>query len=75
MNTAQFSNWDDATEIFPWGAGSFGTWFFLVVAILAFFAVIVRAVQHENACLAEVVQETHDAEEHGEVLEPAEAVA
>ena len=75
MNTAPFSNWDDATDLVPWGADSFGVWLFLIVAVIAFFAVIIRAVQHENACMVHIVDETHAAEEVAEVPEREEAVA
>ena len=56
MNTAPFSSWDDATSLIPWGAESFGEWLFLALAVLAFIAVLVRAVQHENDCMVHVVR-------------------
>jgi hypothetical protein len=62
VNTAPFSSWDDASELIPWGAESFGVWLFLVVAVVAFVAMIARAVQHENACLVRVAEEAHGAE-------------
>ena len=75
MNTAPFSSWDDATSLIPWGAESFGEWLFLALAVLAFIAVLVRAVQHENDCMVHVVTDVHVAEADGRVAEPERAVA
>jgi len=75
MNTAPFSSWDDATSLIPWGAESFGEWLFLALAVLAFFAVLVRAVQHENDCMVHVVTDVQIAEADAKVAEPERAVA
>jgi hypothetical protein len=75
MNTAPFSSWDDATSLIPWGAESFGEWLFLGLAVLAFLAMLVRAVQHENSCMVHIVTDVHVAETDGKVPEPERAVA
>ena len=75
MDTAPFSSWDDATSLIPWGAESFGEWLFLALAVLAFIAVLVRAVQHENDCMVHVVTDVRVAEADGKVAEPERAVA
>jgi hypothetical protein len=75
MNTAPFSSWDDATSLIPWGAESFGEWLFLGLAVLAFLAMLVRAVQHENSCMVHIVTDVHVAEADGKVPEPERAVA
>ena len=75
MNTAPFSSWDDATSLVPWGPESFGVWLFLVIAIVAFIAMIVRAVQHENACMVHIVEDVHKGDANGQVAEPEAVVA
>jgi hypothetical protein len=75
MNTAPFSSWDDATSLIPWGAESFGEWLFLGLAVLAFLAMLVRAVQHENSCMVHIVTDVHVAEADGKLPEPEPAVA
>ena len=75
MNTSPIDTWEGAAELFPWGAGSFGMWLFLVLGVVAFLAVLVRAVQHENACMVHIVEDAADAERTGEAVEPKAAVA
>jgi hypothetical protein len=75
MNTAPFSSWDDATSLVPWGPESFGIWLFLVVAVVMFLAMLVRAVQHENEAMIHVVEEVHVAEADGKVPEAEKVVA
>jgi heme exporter protein D len=75
VNTAPFSSWDDATSLVPWGPESFGVWLFLVIAIVAFVAMLVRAVQHENEAMKHIVSDVHRAEANGEVAEPEAVVA
>jgi hypothetical protein len=75
MNTAPFSNWDEAAELIPWGAESFGVWLFLVIAIAAFIGMLVRAVQHENACMVHIVTDAKAAEANRRVEVPEAAVA
>jgi hypothetical protein len=75
MNTAPFSSWDDATSLIPWGAESLGEWLFLGLAVLAFLAMLVRAVQHENSCMVHIVTDVRVAEADGKVPEPERAVA
>ena len=70
MNNTSVSDWEGASQLFPFGADSFGVWLFLIIAIVAFVAVIVRAVQLENSCMVHVVDETHKAEVDGKVPEP-----
>jgi hypothetical protein len=70
MNNSSVSDWESASQLFPFGGDSFGVWLFLLIAIVAFLAVIIRAVQHENACMVEVVEDTKAAELDGKVAEP-----
>ena len=74
MNNSSVSDWEKASQLFPFGGDSFGVWLFLIVAIVAFLAVIVRAVQHENSCMVQVVEDSQAAQVNGKVAEP-EAVA
>ena len=46
-------------------------WLFLGIAVLAFLAMMVRAVQHENEAMVHVVEAAQVAESDGEVLEPS----
>ncbi len=73
MNNTSVTDWEGASQLFPFGADSFGVWLFLIIGIVAFLAAIVRAVQHENACMVHVVDETHEAEHNGKVPEPEAA--
>jgi hypothetical protein len=50
-------------------------WLFLVIAIVAFVAMLVRAVQHENESMVHVVVAAQKAEANGEVLDPARPAA
>ncbi len=75
MNTSPIDEWEGAAGLIPWGAESFGVWLFLVIAIVAFVAMLVRAVQHENEAMVHVVEAARAAESNGEVLEPKAAVA
>lgn len=54
MNTAPIDDYEGAAEIFTFGAGSFGMWLFLALTAVAFVALIVRAIQHERRCYAEL---------------------
>jgi len=74
MNTSPIDEWEGASSLIPWGAESFGMWLFLVIAVVAFVAMLVRAVQHENEAMVHVVQAAQTAEGNGEVLEPKAAV-
>jgi hypothetical protein len=75
VNTSPIDKWEGATELVPWGAESFGVWLFLVIAIVAFIAMLVRAVQHENACMVHIVEGARAAEKDGKVAAPEAAVA
>jgi hypothetical protein len=75
MNTSPIDEWEGASSLIPWGAESFGMWLFLVIAIIAFLAMLVRAVQHENEAMVHVVEAAKTAESNGEVIEPRAAVA
>jgi heme exporter protein D len=70
MTNTSVSDWEGASQLFPFGGDSFGVWLFLIIAIVAFLAVIVRAVQHENSCMVQVVEDTQKAESDGKVAEP-----
>jgi hypothetical protein len=75
MNTSPIDQWEGASSLVPWGPESFGVWLFLVIAIVAFIAMLVRAVQHENEAMVHIVQASHAAERDGKVAEPESAVA
>jgi hypothetical protein len=75
MNTSPIDEWEGAAELIPWGAESFGVWLFLVIAVVAFVAMLVRAVQHENACMVHIVEDVKAAELDGRVAHPETAVA
>ena len=54
MNTSPIDSWDGAADYFTFGPGSFGTWLFLILAVLAFLAVIVRTMLHETRTYKEI---------------------
>ncbi|MBX5442584.1 MAG: hypothetical protein IRZ32_13795 [Solirubrobacteraceae bacterium] len=54
MNTIPIDGWEGATQYFTFGADSFGVWLFLVLAVLLFLTVIVRAITHEGRSYKEI---------------------
>ena len=54
MNTAPIDSYEDAAEIFNFGADSVGMWVFLVLAALLFAGFIVRMIAHESRSFAEL---------------------
>jgi hypothetical protein len=54
MDTAPIDSYENAADIFTFGADSFGMWFFLILSMLIFLAVIVRMVRSESRSFAEV---------------------
>jgi hypothetical protein len=75
MNTSPIDKWEGATSLVPWGAESFGVWLFLVLAIVAFLAMLVRAVQHENQAMVHIVDAAATAKLDGAASAPEAAVA
>jgi hypothetical protein len=53
MDTAPIDSYEDAADIFTFGADSFGMWVFLVFAFVVFLAMIIRMVTLEQASFAE----------------------
>ncbi len=58
MNTSPIDSYDGADAYFTFGPDSVGMWIFLVLAVVAFVYVGVRAMQLENAGFDEVAEET-----------------
>jgi hypothetical protein len=54
MNTAPIDSYDGASEIFTFGANSAGVWIFLVISVLLFLALLVRASRHESRSFATI---------------------
>ena len=54
MDTAPVDSYENAAEIFTFGADSVGMWIFLVVAVLLFAGRIVRMATHEQRSFAEL---------------------
>lgn len=52
MNTSPVDTYEGASDIFTYGAGSFGMWFFLVLSIIAFIGMIAWTIVHENHAFA-----------------------
>ncbi|MGK2939238.1 MAG: hypothetical protein ACSLFR_15770 [Solirubrobacteraceae bacterium] len=52
MNTSPVDTYEGASDIFTYGAGSFGMWFFLVIAIIGFLGMIAWTIAHENQAFA-----------------------
>ncbi|MEA2180427.1 MAG: hypothetical protein QOG77_3724 [Solirubrobacteraceae bacterium] len=75
MNNSSVSDWEGASQLFPFGGDSFGVWLFLIIAIVAFLAVIDRADQHENSCMVQVLDDTQSAQDNGNVPELEAVVA
>jgi hypothetical protein len=54
MDTAPVDSYENAAEIFTFGADSVGMWIFLVLAVLLFAGLIVRMAAHERRSFAEL---------------------
>jgi hypothetical protein len=54
MDTAPIDSYENAADIFTFGADSFGMWLFLILAMLLFAGTIVRMVRSESRSFAEV---------------------
>ncbi len=54
MNTSPIDKWEGAADYFTFGPNSFGTWLFLVLAVVLFCAVIVRSMMHETRSYKEI---------------------
>ncbi|MBN1530881.1 MAG: hypothetical protein JW895_17600 [Thermoleophilaceae bacterium] len=54
MDTAPIDSYEDAADIFTFGAGSLGMWIFLILATLLFAGFIVRMIFHERRSFAEL---------------------
>jgi hypothetical protein len=54
MDTAPVDSYENAAEIFTFGADSVGMWIFLVLAVLLFAGLLVRMVTHERRSFAEL---------------------
>jgi hypothetical protein len=54
MNTSPIDTYEGAAEVFTFGANSFGVCLFIVCAVIAFVAVIVRTMMHETRSYAEI---------------------
>jgi hypothetical protein len=52
MNTSPVDSYDGAAEIFTFGANSAGVWIFLIVSVVLFLALLVRASRHESRSFA-----------------------
>jgi hypothetical protein len=58
VDTAPIDTYEDAAEIFTFGADSLGMWIFLVLGFLLFAGLIVRMALHERRSFAELERET-----------------
>jgi hypothetical protein len=54
VNTSPIDTYEGAAEIFTFGADSFGTWLFIVLAALLLVGMIVRTMLHETRSYAEI---------------------
>jgi hypothetical protein len=54
MDTAPIDSYENAADVFTFGADSFGMWLFLIVAALLFAGTIVRMVRSESRSFAEL---------------------
>jgi hypothetical protein len=57
MNTSPVDSYDGAAEIFTFGANSAGVWIFLIVSVVLFLALLVRASRHESRSFATLREE------------------
>ncbi len=64
MNTSPVDSYEGASDIFTYGAGSFGMWFFLVLSIVLFFGMIVWTIVHENHAFAGLPPSAAEASMH-----------
>jgi hypothetical protein len=58
MDTAPIDSYENAADIFTFGADSFGMWLFLILAFVGFSAMMIRMVTLERASFAEVDSES-----------------
>jgi hypothetical protein len=57
VNTSPIDSYDGAEAYFTFGPDSAGMWIFLILAMLAFLYVGVRAMRFENKHFAEVAED------------------
>jgi hypothetical protein len=57
MDTAPIDSYENAADIFTFGADSFGMWLFVILAMVLFAGMIVRMVQSEAHSFAEMKSE------------------
>lgn len=67
MDTAPIDSYENAADIFTFGADSFGMWFFVILAMLLFAGTIIRMVQSEAHSFTEMES---DADEEAAAPEP-----
>ncbi len=73
MNASPIDNWEDTEVIFTFGAASFGTVLFFVLACLVFAFFVVRVALHEKHAYAAMA--AHQEPEAGPVVEGEPEVA
>lgn len=71
--SSPIDTYEGAEVVYTFGAASFGTVLFVVVAIVAFLAFIARVVIHENHAYAAIIH--HEPPEAGPAVEGEPEVA
>jgi hypothetical protein len=57
--SSPIDGYDDSTSVvFTFGADSFGTWLFVILAVVLFVDFLARMIQHENHAYKSVIENT-----------------
>lgn len=71
--SSPIDKYEGADVVFTFGANSFGTWLFFIIAVLAFFFFIARVAGHEKSAYA--AMEAHKTPNPGPAVEGEPEVA
>lgn len=71
--SSPIDKYEGADVVYTFGANSFGTWLFFILAVLGFLFFIARVIGHENSAYA--AMEAHQEPNPGPVVEGEPEVA